>query len=145
MICFVVLFLCLIDASVFFSSSLHMFLFIRSGDPVVLGLVFKMYVLFIYLFIFFYFFTYTKCAFYGNLWAKGDHVMETSYLKAHRFGNRYPEWTPNLYSDRGQDLNPCARGSQGLQSTSGSTVPRFLCLIDARVCVSSPACMYLYS
>ena len=49
--------------------------------------------------------------------------METSYLKAHPLGNRYPEWTPNLRSDRSQDSNPCARGFQGLQSTSGSTVP----------------------
>ena len=36
----------------------------------------------------------TMWAFYGNLWAKGDHLMETFYLKAHRFGNRYPEWMP---------------------------------------------------
>ena len=39
-------------------------------------------------------------AFYGNLWGKGDHLMETSYLKAHPFGNCYPEWMPNLPSDR---------------------------------------------
>ena len=45
----------------------------------------------------------TKWAFYVNLWAKGDHLMEISYLKAHPFGNRYPEWMPNLHSDRGQD------------------------------------------
>ena len=32
--------------------------------------------------------------FYGNLWAKADHLMETSYLKAHPFGNCYPEWMP---------------------------------------------------
>ena len=38
--------------------------------------------------------------------------METSYLKAHPFGNRYPEWTPNLHSARSQDSNPCAMGSQ---------------------------------
>ena len=25
--------------------------------------------------------------------------METSYLKAHPFGNRYPGWMPNLHSD----------------------------------------------
>ena len=49
----------------------------------------------------------TIWAFYGNLWAKGDHLMETSYLKAHPFGNRYLEWKPNLSSDRGQDSNPC--------------------------------------
>ena len=39
--------------------------------------------------------------------------METFYLKAHPLGDRYPEWTPNLHSDRSQDSNPCARGSQG--------------------------------
>ena len=44
--------------------------------------------------------------------------METSYLKVRPLGNRYPEWTPNLLSDRSQDWNPCARGSQGLQSTA---------------------------
>ena len=43
--------------------------------------------------------------------------METSYLKAHSLWDRYPEWTPNLYSDRSQDSNPCASGYQG------STVP----------------------
>ena len=32
--------------------------------------------------------------------------MEISYLKAHPFGNRYPEWMPNLPSDYSQDLNP---------------------------------------
>ena len=36
-------------------------------------------------------FFYTICAFYGKLWAKGDHLMETSYLKAHPLGDRYPE------------------------------------------------------
>ena len=40
--------------------------------------------------------------------------MGTSYLRAHPFGNRYPEWMSNLHSDRGQDSNQCARGSQGL-------------------------------
>ena len=50
--------------------------------------------------------------------------METSYLKAHPFGNRYPDWMPNLHLDCGQDSNPCTRGSQGFQSTSDSTVPR---------------------
>ena len=57
-------------------------------------------------------------------------LMETSYLKAHPFGSHYPEWMPNLHSDRGQDLNPCAQGSQGHHSVSGFTVPRwheFLC------------------
>ena len=38
--------------------------------------------------------------------------METSYLKAHSFENRYPEWMTNLHSDRSQDSNPCAQGSQ---------------------------------
>ena len=47
-------------------------------------------------------------AFYGNLWGKGDHLMETSYLKAHPFENRYPEWMPNLHSNRSQDSNQCA-------------------------------------
>ena len=63
-------------------------------------------------------------AFYGNLWTKGNHLMETSYLKAHAFWSRYPVWTSNFHSDRSQDSNPCARGSQGLKSESGSTVPR---------------------
>ena len=35
--------------------------------------------------------------------------METSYLKAHPLEDRYPEWTPNLHSDRSlQDWNQCA-------------------------------------
>ena len=38
--------------------------------------------------------------------------METSYLKTHLFGNRHPEWMPNLHSDCGQDSNPCAWGSK---------------------------------
>ena len=29
--------------------------------------------------------------------------METSYLKAHPLGNRYPEWMPNLHSHHSQD------------------------------------------
>ena len=33
--------------------------------------------------------------------------METSYLRVHLFGNRYPEWMPSLPSNRGQDSNPC--------------------------------------
>ena len=44
--------------------------------------------------------------FYGNLWPKGDHLMETSYPNP--FRNHYPEWMPSLPSDRGQDSNPCA-------------------------------------
>ena len=48
--------------------------------------------------------------------------MET-YLKAHPFEDRYPEWTPNLHSDRSQDSNPCVRGSQGPQNARGFTVP----------------------
>ena len=63
--------------------------------------------------------------FWKNLWAKGDHLMETSHLKTHPFGNHYPEWMPNLHSDRGQDSNPCAWRCQGPQSPSGSTVPRW--------------------
>ena len=47
-------------------------------------------------------------------------LKETSYMKAHPLEDRYPEWTPNLHSDRSQDSNPCARGSQGLQSADGS-------------------------
>ena len=39
--------------------------------------------------------------------------METSYLKAHPFGNRYSEWMPNLHSDCCWDSNSCARGSHG--------------------------------
>ena len=74
----------------------------------------------------------TKWVFHGNLWAKRDHLIETSYLKAHPFGNRYPEWMPNLHSDGGQDSSLCARGSQGPQSTSGSTIPRcaWLCEVS---------------
>ena len=52
--------------------------------------------------------------------------METSYQKAHPFGNRYPEWRPNNPSDNGQDSNPRTRGSQDPQSASDSTVARFL-------------------
>ena len=48
--------------------------------------------------------------------------METSYLKAHPLRNRYPEWTPNHHSDRSQDSNPCALGSQGLRRASGSSL-----------------------
>ena len=51
--------------------------------------------------------------------------MEASYLKAHPLWDRYPEWTPNLHSDRSQYSNLCARGSQGPQRASGSTVPPF--------------------
>ena len=61
--------------------------------------------------------------FHGNLWAKGDHLMEVSYLTAHPLEGRYPEWTPNFHSDRSQYSNLCSRGSQGPQSASGSTVP----------------------
>ena len=43
-------------------------------------------------------------ALYGNFWAKRDHQMETSYLKAHQLGNRYPEWMPNLHSDCGSTV-----------------------------------------
>ena len=39
--------------------------------------------------------------------------MKDSYLKAQQFGNRYPEWMPNLPSARGQDMNQCAWGSLG--------------------------------
>ena len=35
--------------------------------------------------------------------------METSHLKTHPFGNHYPEWMPNLNSDRGQDSNRALR------------------------------------
>ena len=81
------------------------------------------------------FFTYTIKAFHGNLWAKGDHLMEeTSYLKTHPLRNRYPEWTPNLHPDRSQDSNPCARGSQGTQSANGSTVPRRLSMESNAPC-----------
>ena len=48
--------------------------------------------------------------------------METAYMAARPSGNYYPEWMTNLPSDRGQDLNPCAKGSLGLQSARGSTV-----------------------
>ena len=69
--------------------------------------------------------------------------METSYLKAHLFGNRYPEWMPNLPSDRGQDSNPCARGSQDSRSTSGSIVPRRPQLEMKQVLHHTPAHSYL--
>ena len=39
--------------------------------------------------------------------------METSYLKAHPFGNSYPEWMPSVLS------GPCGLGSQCLQNTCG--------------------------
>ena len=52
------------------------------------------------------FFIQTIWAFYGNVWAKGDNLMETFYLKAHPFENRHPEWMPILHSNRGQDSNP---------------------------------------
>ena len=78
-----------------------------------------MWNMFIYLFV--YFVIYKIWAFYGNLWAQGDHLMETSYLKAHPLGDRYPEWTPKLPSDRNQDSNPCARRSQGPQSARTHT------------------------
>ena len=29
-------------------------------------------------------------------------------MKAHSFGSRYLEWMADLFSDRGQDSNPCA-------------------------------------
>ena len=50
--------------------------------------------------------------------------MEAYYLKTHPLWDRYPEWTPNFHSDRSQYSNLCARGCQGPQSASGSTVPR---------------------
>ena len=71
------------------------------------------------------FFIYTIWALYGNLWATGHHLMETSYLKANPLGDRYLEWTPNLHSDRSQDSNLCARVSQGPQSASVSTLPTY--------------------
>ena len=40
---------------------------------------------------------------YGDLWAKGDHLIKT-YLRAHLFGNHYHKWMPTLPSDSGQDL-----------------------------------------
>ena len=33
-------------------------------------------------------------AFYGNFWAKGDHLMETSCLKAHHLGTVTPSGRP---------------------------------------------------
>ena len=32
--------------------------------------------------------------FYGNLWAKGDHLIETSYKKAHHFWTVTPSGCP---------------------------------------------------
>ena len=49
--------------------------------------------------------------------------METTYLKAHPFRSRYPEWLPNFPLDRVQDSNACAWGFHGPQSAHGSTVP----------------------
>lgn len=40
--------------------------------------------------------------------AKGEHLMEISYLNAYQFENRYREWMPDLPSHRSQDLNPYA-------------------------------------
>lgn len=48
--------------------------------------------------------------------------METSYLKAQPFRNRYPERMPNPPSDRGLDSNPCIWGSLSPQNTRGSSV-----------------------
>ena len=42
------------------------------------------------------FFFYTMWAFYRLLWAKGDHLRETSHLKAYLLGSRYLEWMPNF-------------------------------------------------
>ena len=39
--------------------------------------------------------------------------MKTSYLKAHQFTNCYPEWMPNLPSDREKDSNLCFWESLG--------------------------------
>ena len=42
---------------------------------------------------YFFFLIYTKWTFHGNLWAKGHHLMEASYLKGHPLWDRYPKWT----------------------------------------------------
>ena len=63
-------------------------------------------------------------AFYGNLWAKKDNLMETSYLEAHPFGKRYPEWMPNFPSEYGQDSYSCPWGFLGPQSVHGPSVPQ---------------------
>ena len=55
----------------------------------------------------------------------GIYELKETYLEAHPLVDRYPEWTPNLHSDRSQHSNHlCARGLQGPQSASGSTIPR---------------------
>ena len=65
---------------------------------------------------------YIQCGVYcKNLWAKRGNLMETFYLKGRSFGNRYPEWMPNLTSNRGQDSNPCAWGSLAPHSARGYT------------------------
>ena len=77
-----------------------------------------------FIFYLFIFLIQSEFFFNVNLWAKEDHLLET-YLKAHSLVDRYPEWTPNLHSDRSQHSNHlCARGLQGPQSASGSTIPR---------------------
>ena len=49
--------------------------------------------------------------------------METSYLKAHPFGDHYPEWMPNLPLGCDQDTNSSAWRSLAPQITRGSTAP----------------------
>ena len=58
-------------------------------------------------------------AFYGILWAKGDNLIEISYLKAHPSGNRYPEWMPNLHSD------PATREFGDPKATKAQAVPLY--------------------
>ena len=52
--------------------------------------------------------------------------METFYMKAHTFVNRYPERMPNLpwYCER--DSNQCAWGSLSLQNFTLTPSLRFL-------------------
>ena len=49
--------------------------------------------------------------------------METSNLEAHTFGNRYPEWMPNVPSHRGQGSSFRAFGPM---SARGFSVLRWL-------------------
>lgn len=68
-----------------------------------------------------YLFLFYNAAYYGNLLAKGDHLMATSYLKTPSFWNPYPEWMPISPLDS----SLCTWRSHGPQSARGSIIPRW--------------------
>ena len=103
------------------SSSMHTWL---TDGSIVLFLTIVDALLFCTVSVYLISFLFIQCGlFMAILPAKGDYLMETSYLKAHPFGGHYPQWMPNLPSDRDKNSNPCAWESQGPQSTCGFTVP----------------------